>query len=77
MRKNSLLALTLASMLALPAAGAQARADLPDPSEPPSSCKYLANTICQYLPPDSVGDVCAILDTTTGGGLSCVAPASA
>jgi len=58
MRTTIATLISFAALAALPAAAPAGEIDL-------SSCKYLANTACQYLPPTSVDDVCGIVDATT------------
>lgn len=62
MRKLLIAAAAVAATAAVPTtAGAAA--------QPPGTCDLIKNTICQYVPPTSVDDVCAIVDHTTT--LSC------
>ena len=56
---------TIASLATLTALAAFAAAPGGAAATEISSCKYLANTACQYLPPTSVEDVCGIVDATT------------
>jgi hypothetical protein len=34
-------------------------------TQPPGACDLVKNTICHYLPPDSVSDVCGIVESST------------
>ena len=65
MRKLALIA--LAAAFAVPSTASAAT------TGPPSACDYIKNTICQYIPPDSVEDACGILAATTQYDCSIVA----
>lgn len=60
MRKLLIATVAVAATAALPASAGAA-------SGPPSveACDYIRNTICHFLPPTSVEDVCGIVEATT------------
>jgi hypothetical protein len=65
MRKSLLAIAAVTAVAAVPASAtaADTRPDLP------GTCDLVKNTICHLIPPTSVEDVCAILDSTSN--LSC------
>ena len=57
--RSFLIVAAAAATLALPATAGAAEA------KPPEACDLIKNTICHYLPPTSVEDVCGIVGDST------------
>jgi hypothetical protein len=66
--RSLFIAAAAAATLALPATAGAAE------TRPPEACDVVKNTVCHYLPPTSVEDVCGIVNDSTF--LTCTVAAS-